>query len=110
MDENVKSKFGKRITMVMQGLLAGLGVAAVPTAGLATPSFEEASAENSVESYTSFILGGGDVDLIDEAFCRLSGVDASAAEQTAQSFTTSTGLSVGFEPCATTGSARLFII
>ncbi|MBC2835934.1 hypothetical protein [Paragemmobacter straminiformis] len=94
----------------MKGLLAGLGVVSVPTAGFSAPTFEEASNENTAEAYTAFILGGGDVDQVDEAFCRLSGIDSSAADQTAQSYTGDTGMGVGFETCATTGSARLFII
>lgn len=110
MDENTKSKMNRRIGMVMKGLLAGLGAVSVPTAGFSAPSFEEASQQNTVEAYTAFILGGGDSEQIDEAFCRLSGLDSSAADQTAQSFTNNTGTGVGFETCATTGAARLFII
>lgn len=110
MDKSSKSKLSRRIGMVMKGLLAGLGVISVPTAGFSAPSFDEASSQNTAEAYTAFILGGGDADQVDEAFCRLSGIDSTAASQTAESFTNSTGTGVGFETCATTGSARLFII
>lgn len=110
MDKVTGSKISRRFAMAMKGLLAGLGVVSVPTAGFSAPSFEEASQQDTVEAYTAFILGSSDRDMVDEAFCRLNGLDSAAAEQTAQSYTNNTETGVGFDSCATTGSARLFII
>lgn len=110
MDIGTKAAIGRRFAIAIRSFLAALGVVSVPNAGFTAPSFEDASQQNTVEAYTQFILGGGDRDMVDEAFCRLSGLDAGAALQVAQSFTSNTYTGVEFESCATTGSARLFII
>lgn len=110
MDTGSKSRLTTRLGMVIKAMLAGLGVISIPAAGHAATNFEEASRENTVESYTSFILRGGDKEEIEQAFCSLNGLDSTAASQAAASYGDSTGTDVGFESCATTGSARLYII
>lgn len=110
MNKNNSSKFGKRFGMAMKGLLSGLGIMSVPTASFSTPSFEDASLQNTVGAYTAFIISGGDRNMVEEAFCRLAALDTVVAGQAALSYTNATGTGVGLEVCAITGSARLFTI
>lgn len=110
MKKTKRTKNGISAFLALRGFLAAIGVISAPTGASAALSFEVATSENTAEAYTAFILGGGDPELVDEAFCRLSGVDASAAENVAASYAADTSLGVSFEPCATTGSARLFTI
>lgn len=110
MATTLRTKLKMRIGIAINGLLVASGILAVPAPAISAPTFEEASSENTAEAYAEFILGGGDPDLVDEAFCRLSGIDSAAAEATAASYTDTTDTGVDFATCASSGSARLFII
>ena len=106
-----KSKLGHKLVLGVRGVLVGLGLVSSGTHSFASSAFDAAASENTVESYTSFILGGGNVDDVDEAFCRLRDLDEASAGQVARQFSSlSEVASVDFDTCASTGSARLIII
>lgn len=107
----LRSKASKYVILAVRGLMVGLGVVSAPHNGLASAGFDSAASQNTVEAYTSFILGGGNIDEVDKAFCLLRDLDSSSADQVATDFVGSTTYdAVDFATCASTGSARLTII
>ena len=106
-----KSKRGQKIINVIRLLIAGLGLFPTATPSFSATSYIEASAEDTVASYTSFILNGGPLEDIERAFCRLRDLDQDAAESFAQQYATAPEVgSINLESCTTTGLARLVII
>lgn len=111
MSDKDKAGLGYRLFHGARNMLLGLGMSGAASTGFASTGFDQATSENTVEAYTSFILSGGDLSEIEEAFCRLRDLDASAADSAAGQYGSQADVgSVDFQPCATTGSARLINI
>ncbi|CAN1550012.1 hypothetical protein MCELHM10_02137 [Paracoccaceae bacterium] len=111
MSNKDRASMGHRLVIGARNLLLGLGITGAASTGFASAGFDEASSENTVEGYTSFILGSFDSSEIEQAFCRLRDLDAGAAESVAGSYVDQADLAgVDFQACATTGSARLINI
>ena len=104
------TKFGQKLTGAVGILVAGMGLI-WGTSSVSADTYADASATNTIESYTSFILNGGPVEDIEKAFCRLRDLDQEAAQNVAQQYETAPDVaSVSLTSCSTTGLARLVII
>ncbi len=106
----MKFKLGSRFSFGARSVLAGLGLISVPMVGSAL-TYDEASSANTVEAYSSVILGGGSEEEMELALCSLQRLDPDAANATATELGAAPyEYTVDFVPCASTGSARLTII
>ena len=107
-----KPRLRQRLVRASRNLLLGLGLGGAATSSYSSTAFDEATAQNTVEAYTAFILSSQDQTEIEQAFCRLRDLDAGAADQAATDYSDQSSLTEGvdFQGCSVTGAARLINI
>lgn len=111
MTSKFKSKRGEKMLNLVRVMIAGLGLLPAATPLFSATNYTQAAAEDTVASYTSFILNGGPLEDIERAFCRLRDLDEDAAVRFAQQYSTAPEVgSISLDSCTTTGLARLVII